>query len=179
MLIPAMRSARFLVPLVLAAAALALLSACNRTPPACPRATILGDGASITQFRDGAGRDLTDITAQGDIVDVAVECDYDRTGVDVAMQVAIAATRGPADRARVADFDYFVAVADAQRNILAKEVFRVRFQFPQTQSRVGQVEEIAPRIPLKDRAQGVQYQILVGFQLTPEELEWNRTRRPR
>jgi hypothetical protein len=95
------------------------------------------------------------------------------------MQVAIAATRGPADRTRVADFDYFVAIADAQRTILAKEVFRVRFQFPQTQARVGLIEEIAPRIPLKDRAEGVSYQIVVGFQLTPEELEWNRTRRPR
>ena len=174
-----MRSARFLLPPALLAAVLVLLSACNRTPPVCPRVTVLGDGASVTKFRDGTGRDLTDVTAQADIVDVAVECDYDRTGVDVAMQVAIAATRGPADRARVADFDYFVAVADAQRNILAKEVFRVRVQFPQSQSRVGQVEEIAPRIPLKDRAQGGTYQIVVGFQLTPEELEWNRTRRPR
>jgi len=174
-----MRFVRFLVPLILGGAALVLLSACNRTPPACPRATILGDSASITKFRDETGRDLTDVTAQAEIVDVAVECNYDRTGVDVAMQVAIAATRGPADRTRVADFEYYVAIADSQRNILAKEVFRVRFQFPQTQSRVGQVEELAPRIPLKDRAEGVSYQIVVGFQLTPEELEWNRTRRPR
>jgi hypothetical protein len=174
-----MRPLRFLAPLALAAAAAVVLSACNRTPPPCPRATILSEGSSVTKFRDGTGRDLTDVTAQADIVDVAVECSYDRGGVDVAMQLAIAATRGPADRARVADFDYFVAVADAQRNILAKEVFRVRFQFPQTQSRVGQIEEIAPRIPLKDRADGVTYQIVVGFQLSPEELEWNRTRRPR
>lgn len=174
-----MRSLRLLVPLLLVVAALALLSACNRTPPACPRATILNDGATVTKFRDGPGRDLTDVTARAEIVDVAVDCDYDRGGVDVAMQVAIAATRGPADRARAADFDYFVAIADARRNILAKEVFRVRLEFPQTQSRVGTVEQIEPRIPLKDRAEGVDYEIVVGFQLTPEELEWNRTRRPR
>jgi hypothetical protein len=173
-----MRLLKISVPLSIVAAAIAL-SACNRTPPACPRATILGDGATITQFRDGPGRDLTDVLAQAEIVDAAVDCDYDRSGVDVSMQIAIAATRGPADRARVADFDYFVAVADAQRNILAKEVFRVRFNFPDTQSRVGTVEQIEPRIPLKDRAEGVNYQIVVGFQLTPEQLEWNRTQRPR
>ena len=173
-----MRSALLTVPLAAAAAAL-LLSACNRTPPACPRATILSDGATVTKFRDGPGRDLTDVVAQAEIVDTVVECDYDRTGVDVAMQIAIAATRGPADRARMADFDYFVAVADAQRNILAKEIFRVRIAFPETQSRTGTIEYIEPRIPLKERAQGVSYQIVVGFQLTPEELEWNRTRSAR
>lgn len=160
-------------------AAAVLLSACNRTPPACPRVTILNEGANVTKFREGTGRDLTDVVAQAEIVDASVECDYDRRGVDVAMQVAIAATRGPADRARMADFDYFVAIADAQRNILAKEVFRVRVAFPDTQNRVGTIEQIEPRIPLRDRAEGVSYQIVVGFQLTPEELEWNRTQRTR
>jgi hypothetical protein len=173
-----MRTARFLVPL-LPAIAVALLAACNRTPPACPRASIIGDGASVTKFREGTGRDLTDVTVQGEIVDVAIECDYDRRGVDVALQVAIAARRGPADRTRVAEFDYFVAVADPERNILAKEVFRVRFEFPPSQDRSGTIEEIEPRIPLKNRADGVEYQIIVGFQLAPEEIEWNRSQRPR
>jgi hypothetical protein len=173
-----MRIARLIVPLLLAAT-LAPLAACNRTPPACPRASIINDGASVTRFRDGPGRDLTDVTMQAEIVDIAVECDYDRRGVDVALQVAIAATRGPADRSRAADFDYFVAVADPQRNILAKEVFRVQFKFAPNEQRVGTVDEIEPRIPLKSRADGVEYQIIVGFQLTPEEIEWNRTRKPR
>jgi hypothetical protein len=173
-----MRFARLTAPLLLVAA-LAPLAACNRTPPACPRASIIGEGASVTKFREGTGRDLTDVVAQAQIVDVAVECDYDRRGVDVALQVAIAATRGPADRSRVAEFDYFVAVADPQRNILAKEVFRVQFKFAPNEQRVGTVDEIEPRIPLKSRADGVEYQIIVGFQLTPEEIEWNRTRKPR
>lgn len=173
-----MRTARLIAPLLLTAA-LAPLAACNRTPPACPRASIISDGSTITKFREGTGRDLTDVVAQGEIVDVAVDCDYDRRGVDVALQVAIAATRGPADRSRAAEFDYFVAVADAQRNILAKEVFRVQFKFAPNEQRTGTVDEIEPRIPLKSRADGVEYQIIVGFQLTPEEIEWNRTRRPR
>jgi hypothetical protein len=174
-----MRSALFSAPLLVAIGAATLLAACNRTPPACPRVTILSEGATVTKFREGQGRDLTDVVAQAQIVDAAVECDYDRRGVDVAMQIAIAAARGPADRARMADFDYFVAVADAQRNILAKEVFRVRIAFPETETRTGTIEQIEPRIPLKNRAEGVSYQIVVGFQLSPEELEWNRTNRAR
>jgi hypothetical protein len=171
-----MRIARFLAPL-LVMVTLAPLAACNRTPPACPRASIISDGATVTRFREGPGRDLTDVTVKGEIVDVAVDCDYDRRGVDVALQVAIAAERGPADRTRTAEFDYFVAVADAQRNILAKEVFHVSLRFPPNQQRTGTVDEIEPRIPLKDRADGVDYHIIVGFQLTPEEIEWNRSQK--
>ena len=167
---------RLLAPLLLIVT-LVPLASCNRTPPACPRASIISDGATVTRFREGTGRDLTDVVVKGELVDVAVDCNYDRRGVDVALQVAIAATRGPADRTRVADFEYFVAVADAQRNILAKEVFQVRFQFPPNQQRVGTVDEIEPRIPLKSRDQGVDYQIIVGFQLTPEEIDWNRSQR--
>jgi hypothetical protein len=167
---------RLIAPLLLIAT-LAPLASCNRTPPACPRASIISDGATVTRFREGPGRDLTDVVVKGEIVDVAVDCNYDRRGVDVALQVAIAATRGPADRNRVADFEYFVAVTDPQRNILAKEVFQVRLQFPPNQQRAGTVDEIEPRIPLKNRDQGVDYQIVVGFQLTPEEVEWNRSQR--
>ena len=167
---------RFLAPLLLIAT-LAPLAACNRTPPACPRASIISDGATVTRFREGTGRDLTDVVVKGEIVDVAVDCDYDRRGVDVALQVAIAAERGPADRSRVAEFDYFVAVTDPQRNILAKEVFHVSFRFPPNQQRTGAVDEIEPRIPLRNRADGVDYQIIVGFQLTPEEIDWNRSQK--
>lgn len=167
---------RLFAPLLLTAT-LALLASCNRTPPACPRASIISDGATVTRFREGTGRDLTDVVVKGEIVDVAVDCNYDRRGVDVALQVAIAATRGPADRNRVADFEYFVAVTDPQRNILAKEVFQVRLQFPPNAQRTGTVDEIEPRIPLKNRDEGVDYQIIVGFQLTPEEMEWNRSQK--
>lgn len=161
---------------ILLAAGLLLLAACssNKREPACPRASILSDAATVTKFRDGPGRDLTDVVSRGEIVDIATQCEYDKRGVTMTLQVAIAGTRGPADRSREAAFDYFVAVADPQRNILAKEVFRVQFKFSENQTRVGTVDEIEPRIPLKDVMKAPDYQVLVGFQLTPDEIEWNR-----
>lgn len=162
---------------VLIMAGLAAASCSNRPDPACPSAAILADAANVTKFRDGSGRDLTDVVVEGEIVNIAVGCSYDRRGVSVDLQVAIAGTRGPADRSRAAEFDYFVAVTDAERNVLAKEIFRVRVRFADNQTRVGQVEEIEPRIPHTDPAKAARYQILVGFQLTPDEIAWNRKRR--
>jgi hypothetical protein len=102
-----------------------------------------------------------------------VECDYDRGGVTVQLQLAILGIRGPADAGRATAFDYFVAIADPNGNIVAKEVFPVSFNFDNRQ-RVGQIEDLEQRIPLADQADGAAYKIVVGFQLSPAELEWNR-----
>ena len=170
-------SCLFVRPL-LTIALVAGLGACSTAPELpCPRVNVLADAATVTKFRDSPGRDLTDVTAEGEIADTLAECRYDRQAVNVDLQIAIAAQRGPADRNRAAEFDYFVAITDPQQNILAKEVFRVRLPFDDNRGRVGQVEEIEQRIPLASLSRGPDYQILVGFQLTPEEIEWNRRRR--
>lgn len=154
------------------------LAACTgQAPQACPRASVPADVSTVTKFRDGPGRDLTDVVVEGEIVEIAATCRYDRRGVDVSLQVAIAGSRGPADRARAASLDYFVALVDPQQNVVAKEIFRVQIAFPDNQARSGLVDEIEPRIPIADPARASEYQILVGFQLTPEELDWNRRRR--
>jgi hypothetical protein len=163
-----------------AVAALVLLAACSKSEKreaACPQGIIPADAATITRFRDGPGRDLTDVVAQGEIVNILVQCKYDRRGVTVDLQVAIGAARGPADRSRAAEFDYFVALVDPEQNVLVKEPFRIRFEFRDNRTRLGLVEEIEPRLPLPDVMKGPEYRVLVGFQLTAEELAWNRSQR--
>ena len=144
---------------------------------ACPAGLIPADSATVTRFRDGTGRDLTDVVSEAEIVNILVQCKYDPKGVTVDLQVAIAGGRGPADRSRVADFDYFVAIIDPQQNIVQKQPFRVRFEFPDNRTRLGIIEELEPRVPLSDAFEGPKYQLMVGFQLTPDELAWNRSQR--
>ena len=170
--------------LVLTVAALAL-SACtaaeDRTAAVCPRAGIVPDANVMVLFREGAGRDLTDVVAQAQIVEVAVTCAYAAArrppGVTLDLQIAIAAERGPADRARRAALPYFVAVLDGDQNIVAKEFFEARFDFPDNRTRVGRVDELEPRIPLRSNFDGPGYRVMIGFQLTPDQLAWNRRQR--
>jgi hypothetical protein len=168
------------VPALLAS--LVLLSACSREKPEanCPRGVIPADSASVTRFRDGPGRDLTDVVVEGEIADILVQCKYDKRSVTVDLQIAIAADRGPADRSRVAEFDYWVAILDPQQNIVTKQPARVRFQFTGNQTRLGQIlNDFEPYIPLADLKKGPEYQIIVGFQLTEQELAWNRSNKSR
>ncbi len=176
-----MRVFRSVLTLALLASVL-LVAACSREKPeaACPRGVIPADSASVTRFREGPGRDLTDVVAEGEIVNILVQCKYDKRAVTVDLQIAIAGDRGPADRTRIADFEYWVAILDPQQNIVTKQPARIRFQFTDNRTRLGQVvSEFEPYIPLADLTQATEDQIIVGFQLTAEELAWNRSQKAR
>lgn len=159
--------------------AVALLAGCSSKKPeaACPQGVIPSDAAKLTRFKDGPGRDLTDVVVEGQIQDILVQCKYDKKMVDIDLQIAVLAARGPADRSRVAEFEYWVAIVDPQNNILRKEPFKVRFDFTDNRTRLGTVESIEPKLPLADIKTAPDYQIVVGLQLTPDELAWNRSQR--
>ena len=162
-------------------AAVVMITACSggeKPEAACPRGIIPADSASLTRFREGPGRDLTDVVAEGEIANILIQCKYDKRSVTVDLQIAVIGDRGPADRSRVAEFEYWVAILDPEQNIVTKQPGRARFEFKDNRTRIGQIlSEFEPYIPLADLKKGPDYQILVGFQLTAEELAWNRSQK--
>ena len=73
---------------------------------------------------------------------------------------------------------FYVAITDVSENIIAKETFGSKMDFQQSRRRVGVVEEITQTIPLAGR-RPAEYEILVGLQLTADQLEFNRKARLR
>jgi hypothetical protein len=140
----------------------------------CPQGLILADAGEVTVFRDGPGRDITDVLTQARIADIVVGCKPERRSVTVDLQVAIAAERGPANREGRQDIEYFVAVVDPQGEVLTRQNFRMSFAWPENRTRVGSVDELEPRIPITAPEKAPEYQIWVGLQLTEEQLAWNR-----
>jgi hypothetical protein len=166
---------------VLAFLALALLlSSCSwfrkEPPPACPRLGIVADTADLIRYRPGGGHDITDQLFSAQIGNVTGDCRVDKASANVDMKVSIVGERGAALTAPQADVEYFVAVTGPGDQILAKETFRTRLDFA-GRNRTGVAEELAQRIPLPEGSDPGAYHILVGFQLTPEELADNRRRR--
>ena len=96
---------------------------------------------------------------------------------DIDLQIAVNGVRGPADRSRVADFSYFVALVDPDRNILVQEPFQVHFDFKDNRTQLATREEISPHLPLSDVKQASNYQIWIGFQMTADELAYNRSQK--
>ena len=143
-------------------------------PPPCPRA-VVGEGAGrLTRF-DGGGKDATNVLFEAEIADVAGTCIYDDTEISVDMQIQIVAGRGPAATEDDARMNYFVAVTrTTDTAILARESFDVAIELSGNQTRNGIIDEIEQTIPIAEGGSGSNLVIVVGFEMTPEELEYNR-----
>jgi hypothetical protein len=142
-------------------------------PVSCPQAVVLDDASRLTRFAP-SGRDVVDVLFEAEISQAALGCSYDDGVVDATLQLEIIAARGPADRERVGRFGYFVAVVDRGQNILARQRFDSQVEFPDNQLRSGILEEVDQHIPLRGSETGGDYFVFVGFELTPEEVEYNR-----
>lgn len=164
---------------LLAAAAALAVSACATEPDVreCPPTGAVSGVERMTSFRPGGGEDLTEVmfTARVDSVDSV--CEYDDEGVEIAMNVRLVAERGPADTARRADLQYFVAVEDGPGNFTAKEIYDVTLPFEGNRRRVGIVEEVDVTIPRPADNSFAEIRILVGLQITPEQVDYNRRTR--
>jgi len=157
-----------------------LLSSCSwfrkEPPAACPRLGIVGDAADLIRYRPGGGHDITDQLFTAQIRDVGGDCRVDKASANIDLKVSIVGERGAALTAPQGDIEYFVAVTGPGDQILAKETFHTRLDFS-GRNRVGVAEELTQRIPLPAGSDPGAYHILVGFQLTPDELAENRRRR--
>jgi len=71
---------------------------------------------------------------------------------------------------------YFIAIADRNENILARETFESEVEFEGNRNRIAYVEELKQKIPLKAGKLGDDFKIFIGFQLNDEQLKYNRNK---
>jgi hypothetical protein len=145
--------------------------------PDCPTAAALADAADLRRYRTPDSQDLTDLIVNARITGLSGACSYAdrRRAVRVTLTLAMEATRGPAATGRTVSLPYFVAVTDAEDRILDKAVYAVPAEFPAGRSRVRLTgEQVTLTLPIAPDRPAASYTVVVGFQLTPEELALNR-----
>ncbi len=147
----------------------------------CPTYVIPADSAQIVAFRAGTGRDLIDVEFSGRIVNMQTACKYsinrdtNAGHVDVDMAVQMEVERGPANRNRQAAYPFFIAVTDADKNILYREELSLRVSFAGNQNRQSiTAEKVVLEVPLKAGQDGRNFLLFTGFVLNREQLEYNR-----
>ncbi|MGB0684097.1 MAG: hypothetical protein ACPGOV_15430 [Magnetovibrionaceae bacterium] len=179
---------------LLAIAAVLTLGACETfeqmtgqapPPPPCPAISFLADASEITRFLPGPGRDLTDVVFTAEMARYAGGCGYDvddetgRGTLTIEMQVTFAVRRGPAEKQGQVALPYFVTVTDQDRNILNKAVMEGSVGFPGNRTTVQFIDApVVLDLPIRDGIVGTDYKVFLGFQLTRDELDFNRQQNP-
>ena len=140
----------------------------------CPQVAILGDAERTTQFKPGAGRDLIDVMFEAEIRNIRTSCKFLEGRVISEVAFELIASRGPAAKSGEGNFTYFVAVTDNTGRVLAKEIFDTRIAFTANRRRAGVEELTEQNIPIIGDAKPNSLEILVGFQLSEDQLKYNR-----
>ena len=157
-----------------------VLAACStatpQAPKSCPRVAFVPDAGLVFHYLPGKTGEETALVSRAALVDYTGECTHDDGKVQVDMTLRIAAQPGPAAGNGSDGYDYFVAVLAPDGTALAKKVFHrsVEFDRDAKDNTNWAEEELGETIPLPGGADAGAFQIAIGFQLTPDELAFNR-----
>ena len=147
-------------------------------PGPCPNALALYDAHRVVELT-GENIVYENVGFTGEILNVAGRCRYtdaDASPIDMEVGVRMAFGRGPAAEGRETTFDLFVAVTRTDSAVIERRVFPVTVRFDRGEDRVEVIEEFNPITIPRAAADtsGVNFEVLLGFELTDEQLQFNR-----
>ena len=142
----------------------------------CPYVKVLYDAARYVEFKD-AREASANVVYSGEVEGISAACAYKGDEpIRVDMMITFSLGKGPQATASTKDYHYWVAVTSRNKEVLAKEYFTVRANFPQGKQTVVMTDHIAgvtiPRAD--DKVSGANFEVLVGFDVTPEMALFNR-----
>ncbi|MFC3068610.1 Tat pathway signal sequence domain protein [Phenylobacterium soli] len=142
----------------------------------CPYVKSLYDAARYVEFKDNKEASAN-VAYTGEIQGISAGCAYKGDEpIKMAMQVLFELGKGPQAEGSSKTYRYWVAVTDRNREVLAKQQFEMKIDFPKGQDRIYHREElnniVIPRAA--ETTSGANFEVLIGFDVTPQMAEFNR-----
>ena len=141
----------------------------------CPFVKVLYDAGRYIEFAEQKEASAA-VGFTGEIQGISAGCSYkDDQPIDVRMEVLFELGKGPRAQGDSKTYGYWVAVTDRNKSIIAKEHFSLPVDFD-GKDRVYRTDTInrivIPRAQMT--TSGANFEVLVGFDVTPEMAEFNR-----
>lgn len=156
----------------------------SQSSPDCPRVSAMTELARVTQFADDTNTDSKTILSETVLTKLDTSCIVTENAINLDIMLNFMSNLGAAGlrQAQVEasyTHPYFIAVVSPQGKIIAKDVFALAPVFSSGQKQVVSSERLQQTIPLTDTAVAPgQYQVMIGFQLSEAELNYNRSLTP-
>ncbi|WP_425991271.1 Tat pathway signal sequence domain protein [Brevundimonas sp. TWP2-3-2] len=141
----------------------------------CPFVKILYDAARFVELEGGRAA-AANVGYTGEIEGVSAGCAYQSDEpISVQMDILFNLGRGPQADGDQRTYRYWIAVTERNEAVLAKEYFDlpVNFEGAATASVTEEQSIIIPRATAE--TSGGNFEVLIGFDVTPEMAEFNRT----
>lgn len=145
----------------------------------CPGVSVRPDLRRLVEFYDPSKTSEATKISEITIDAVRNVCRIENAQLVMQIDLSLSGKTGPKARVKPSDkpsfaYPYFVAVTDPQGNVLSKEIFAASLAYASDQKEIKQTESIFQNMPFPDSSIGQSYTVVVGFQLTPEQLSYNQ-----
>jgi hypothetical protein len=166
---------------VAVAGALALLAGCHTAAQLanCPPANVLASTAQRTTFKKGLERDLAGEVYTVEITGVRAVCSFDKDEgtTDNDIEIAFRARRPPSGDEANYTVPYYVATLLDGNQVLEKQILATSFYFAPGQAETTFTADVSSKvIHLANGKKPYEYGLLVGIQLTREEMDYSNSR---
>lgn len=149
----------------------------------CPSLVLPADVADLTRHQPGSPPDLSTLVLDARVTGIEGSCRRGRRDqtLDSSIAVRFQMDRGPAATSRAVQLPWFIALLDTGTNqIVTRQSFVMNGQFAVNTTRANVTSQpVAISFPVGAGRRVQDYRVLVGFQLTEDELAVNRRRGPR
>lgn len=145
----------------------------------CPSVSVRPDLKQLVEFTNPAipsdASKISDVTIQS----VENVCRIENNGLVMQIDISLYGQTGPKGRMKPGDkpsfaYPYFVAVTDEMGNVVSKEIFAASLAYGKDQKDINQTETVFQAMPFPDTGAGKMYNVVIGLQLTPDQLAYNQ-----
>lgn len=145
----------------------------------CPQVEIVDELSSISDFSDPRKKSTKNLISRVNLKSAESACKLSSKSAIVDLKLIFDGTLGAKGRATASDkpffsYPFFIAVTTPNGKIMAKEIFAASMTYGKGESQHSYYESLRQIIPIKSKVQATNYRILIGFQVTPDQLKYNR-----
>lgn len=145
----------------------------------CPTVGVLSDASVLRAYGEGAERDQANLAYELEFMrSHLLECTLEKGKMTAALRFEARAKTGPAASSNDYDYSWFVAVMNPDGDVISKDVKKGSVGFKSGKAEAFFAEEYDDiEFSPPEGKDGLGYEILIGFQLTREEVELNRAKK--
>ena len=145
----------------------------------CPEIEIVDELSSMSEFEPANKTEPENLVSRVNLKQVESTCRFSDDYVAVDLKLAFESSLGAKAKLRKNDkpffsYPFFVAVADPDGYVLAKEIFGASMTYERNEESHTYFEKMRQLIPINRKEDARHFKVMLGFQLDESQLDYNR-----
>ncbi len=145
----------------------------------CPQVELVSDLSSLSEFSTPNQPDENNLISRVSLNSAESTCKLASKSAIVDLTLIFNGELGKKGKLKTSDkpffsYPFFIAVTAPNGKIMAKEIFAASLTYGANENEHTYFEKLRQIIPIKNKSHANRYKVLIGFQVTPDQLEYNR-----